>query len=83
MPASGLFASDCHLCLHSRVVSQGEAWAALHLYESWRSGEPHSNMSYQDIALLSTPRLIPPHCAELLLLSSNVINFHIPEDGVI
>lgn len=55
------------------------------LYESWREGESNSNMSYQDIALLSAPRLIPPLCADcqlLLLSSSVVINFHIPEDSV-
>lgn len=55
------------------------------LYESWRYGVPNSNMSYQDISLLSAHHLIPPHCVDcqlLLLSSSVVINFYIPEDSV-
>lgn len=64
-------------------------WAAtLFIHRTCMSrlyGEPNSNMSYQDITLLSKPRLIPPHCADcqlLLLSSSVVINFYIPEHSV-
>ncbi|TNN60605.1 2-oxoisovalerate dehydrogenase subunit beta, mitochondrial [Liparis tanakae] len=43
--------------MRSSSPGQAEDRAAPHLDESWRCG----NMSYRDIALLSTPRLIPPH----------------------
>lgn len=56
------------------------------LDESFRQGNADSNMSHQDIAQLSAPRLIPPSSVDrqlLLLSSSAVINFHIPEHSVI